>query len=130
MAKVVIGGEPIEATLPSFRELKAAWPFVAQAQAARGGADLADGVDAVLAIIAVGQVGADGPDEALSAEIIADEVKKLERRLRPNELGNLTPFVNALLVECGLAKKAEDATGEPAPAGTTDASPSPATSTV
>lgn len=92
MATVTIGGESIDVALPNFKTLKAAWPYIAAMQ----DAGPMDCVDAVLGVIAVGAVG--------QSFIVND----LEQRLIPAELAGLRPFVNALMIEAGLA-------GEPSP---------------
>lgn len=106
MAKVVIGGAPIEVALPNFKMLKQAWRHIAALQ---GQSDPMAGIEAILGVIAVGAVG-----QALSVE-------DLEARLTPAEMAGLRPFMNALMVEIGLA-------GEPAPSAEA-AMPSTATST-
>ena len=106
MATVTIGGEAIDVALPNFKALKAAWRYIATMQ---GAADPMAGVDAILGVISVGATGHD---------LTVDD---LEQRLTPTEMPGLTPFMNALMVEIGLA-------GEPAPA-TEAASPSTAIST-
>ena len=105
MATVTIGGEAISVALPNFKTLKAAWPYIAAMQ----GAGPLDCVDAILGVIAVGATG-----QGLT-------VDDLEQRLTPVELPGLRPFVNALMIETGLA-------GESAPS-LEAASPSTATST-
>jgi len=93
MAIATIGGEAIEVALPNFKTLKAAWRYIAAMQ---DNADPMAGVDAILGVISVGAVGRDLTVDAL------------EQRLSPAEMPGLTPFMNALMVEIGLA-------GEPAP---------------
>ena len=115
MAQVTIGGAAIEVALPNFKALKAAWKYIAAVQ---GEADPMAGVDAILGIIAVGAIG-----QSLT-------VDELEERLAPREMAGLRPFMNALMVEIGLAAPPEDpASGEAAPAEGA-ASPSTETSTV
>ncbi len=109
MAQVIIGGAPIEVALPNFKTLKAAWRYIAAVQ---DSTDPLDGAQAILGVISVGAVG-----ESVS-------VDQLEERLRPSELPGLRPFINALLVETGLAV----APGEAQPAEGA-ASPSTAIST-
>ena len=111
MATVIIGGEPIAVALPNFKTLKAAWSHIAVVQTET---DPVRGVEAILGVVSVGAVG-----QSLG-------VDELEERLRPSELAGLRPFLNTLLVECGLAP--DDAVGEPEPAEAA-ASPSTATST-
>jgi len=106
MATVTIGGEAINVALPNFKALKAAWRYIAVMQ---GNTDPMAGVDAILGVISVGAVGRDFT------------VDDLEQRLTPAEMPGLTPFMNALMIEIGLA-------GEPAPS-TEAASPSTAIST-
>ena len=109
MAQVIIGGEAVTVQLPNFKTLKAAWRYIAAVQ---DHADPMAGIDAILGVVSVGMVGATaGVDE-------------LEARLRPSELPGLRPFINALMVEVGLAAPP----GEAAPAKEA-ASPSTATST-
>ena len=45
MAKVTIGGEALEVSLPNFKALKAAWCFIAEVQDA---SDPLVGIDAIL----------------------------------------------------------------------------------
>ena len=113
MAKVVIGGAPIEVALPNFKMLKQAWRHIAALQ---GQSDPMAGIEAILGVIAVGAVG-----QALSVE-------DLEARLTPAEMAGLRPFMNALMVEIGLAPPEGGAPGEAAPAEGA-ASPSTAIST-
>ncbi len=113
MAQVIVGGAPIEVALPNFKALKAAWRHIAAAQ---GEADPLAGVEAILGVISVGAVGED-----LSVET-------LEERLRPAEMLGLRPFMNALLIEIGLAQPQDAASGETQPAEG-EASPSTAIST-
>jgi len=106
MATATIGGEAIEVALPNFKTLKAAWRYIGAMQ---GNTDPMAGVDAILGVVSVGAVGRD---------LTVDD---LEQRLIPAEMPGLTPFMNALMAEIGLA-------GEPAPLGE-GASPSTAIST-
>ena len=111
MASVTIGGSPIEVALPNFKTLKAAWSHIAIVQT---DTDPVRGVEAILGVVSVGAVG-----QSLSVE-------DLEERLRPSELAGLRPFLNALLVECGLASGDQPGEGAPAEAA---AIPSTAIST-
>jgi len=111
MASVIIGGEPIEVALPNFKTLKAAWSHIAIVQT---DTDPVRGVEAILGVVSVGAVG-----QTLS-------IDDLEERLRPSELAGLRPFLNTLLVECGLSSGDQPGEVEPAEAA---ASPSTATST-
>ena len=111
MASVIIGGEPITVALPNFKTLKAAWRHIAVVQT---DTDPVRGVEAILGVVSVGAVG-----QTFS-------VDALEERLRPSELAGLRPFLNTLLVECGLAPGDQPGEGRPAEAA---ASPSTATST-
>ncbi len=115
MAQVTIGGATIDVALPNFKTLKAAWRHIAAVQ---GEADPMAGIDAILGVIAVGAVG-----QTLTVET-------LEERLKPCEMSGLRPFLNALMVEIGLASPAEGASpaGEETPAQG-EASPSTAIST-
>ncbi len=114
MAQVTIGGAAIDVALPNFKALKAAWKYIAAVQ---GEADPMAGVDAILGVVAVGAVG-----QSLTLE-------ELEERLTPREMAGLRPFMNALMIEIGLAVPPEDpAPGEAAPAEGV-ASPSTETST-
>jgi hypothetical protein len=107
MAIATIGGEAITVALPNFKTLKAAWPYIAAMQ----DAGPMDGIDAILGVIAVGATDRDLTVEAL------------EEKLTPAELPGLRPFMNALMVEAGLA-------GEPTPAeADPPETPSPETST-
>jgi len=113
MAQVTIGGAAIEVALPNFKTLKAAWRHIAALQ---DEADPMAGVEAILGVIAVGAVG-----QALTVEALAE-------RLAPREMAGLRPFLNALLVEIGLAVPEDSAPGEAGPARGA-ASPSTAIST-
>lgn len=113
MAQVTIGGAAITVELPNFKALKAAWLHIAKVQ---GDVDPMDGVEAILGVVSVGAVG-----ESLSVEA-------LEERLKPSEMAGLRPFINALMVEIGLAPADGDGLGETAPAEGA-ASPSTAIST-
>jgi hypothetical protein len=113
MAKVIIGGAPIEVSLPNFKTLKAAWRHIAAVQ---GEADPMAGVEAILGVISVGAVG-----QSLTVET-------LEERLTPAEMAGLRPFMNALMIETGLASAGDPASGEARPAQG-EASPSTAIST-
>jgi hypothetical protein len=111
MADVTIGGQTFTVSLPNFKKLKAAWRFIATVQAST---DPMDSVDAILGIVSVGSASA----------ITVDE---LENALTPAEMPGLAPFVNALMVEVGLAKKPEDE--DPTAPAEETASPSTAIST-
>jgi hypothetical protein len=93
MADATIGGQTYSVSLPNFKKLKAAWQFIAEVRAST---DPMESVDAILGLISVGSASAVTVDE-------------LEEALTPAEMPSLAPFVNALLVEVGLAKKPEDA---------------------
>lgn len=113
MAEVTIGGEAITVSLPNFKALKAAWKHIAAVQAST---DPMDGIDAILGVISVGKVG----DRVT--------VDQLEEALRPTELAGLRPFMNALMVEIGLASapgeaKPEEGTASPSTATSTTSSP-------
>ena len=114
MAQVTIGGAAIEVALPNFRALKAAWKYIAAVQ---GEADPLAGVEAILGVVSVGAVG---------ASLTVDE---LEDRLQPREMAGLRSFMNALMVEIGLAAPAEDHASGEAPPAEGAASPSTAIST-
>ncbi len=110
MAEVTIGGRVRSVALPNFKKLKAAWRHIAAVQAST---DPMDSVEAILGIVSVG-----------SAEPVS--VDELEEALTPAEMAGLRPFINALMVEVGLAA------GDPAPddpLAPAPASPSTATST-
>lgn len=109
MAQVTIGGAAIDVALPNFKALKAAWPYIAALQ---GDVDPMAGVEAILGVVSVGA--------RLDPKPTIDE---LEARLTPAEMTGLRLFVNALMIEIGLAA----APGEAQPA-TGAASPSTATS--
>jgi len=114
MAQIIIGGAPIEVALPNFKALKAAWKYIAAVQ---DEGDPMAGVEAILGVVSVGAVG-----QSLSLD-------DLETRLTPGEMAGLRPFMNALMVEIGLAQPPEDSgQGEAGPAEGA-ASPSTATST-
>jgi hypothetical protein len=106
MADVTIGGRVRQVTLPNFKTLKAAWRHIAAVQAST---DPMDSIEAILGVVAVG-----------AAEPVS--VDELEEALTPAEMAGLRPFINALMVEIGLAA------GEATPAEAA-ASPSTATST-
>ncbi len=114
MAQVTIGGAAIEVVLPNFKVLKAAWSYIAAVQ---GESDPMAGIEAILGVISVGAVG------------LSLTVEDLENRLTPREMAGLRPFMNALMIEIGLAAPADDQiSGEAAPAEGR-ASPSTAIST-
>ena len=109
MAQVIIGGRAWQVSLPNFKKLKAAWRHIAAVQAS---ADPMDSVEAILGVVSVGSASAVSVDE-------------LEELLTPAEMQGLRPFINALMVEVGLA--AEDSgAGDPLAQAR---SPSTATST-
>lgn len=87
MADVTIGGQVWSVTLPNFKTLKAAWRYIAAVQAST---DPMDSVEAILGIVSVGS----------SAAVTVDE---LEEVLTPAEMPGLRPFINALMIEIGLA---------------------------
>lgn len=108
MADVTIGGRVRSVALPNFKKLKAAWRYIAAAQAST---DPMDSVEAILGIVAVGAAEPTTVDE-------------LEETLTPAEMPGLRPFINDLMVEIGLA--AEEGAADPLDPAT---SPSTATST-
>ena len=114
MAQIIIGGAPIEVALPNFKALKAAWKYIAAVQ---DEADPMAGVEAILGVISVGAVG---------QGVTIDD---LENRLTPREMAGLRPFMNALMVEIGVAQPARDPTSGEAPPAEGVASPSTAIST-
>jgi hypothetical protein len=114
MAKFTIGGEVVHTSLPSFRELEAAWPYMEQARARDG--DTMAAITAVLCVVAVGVVGAAGDDADLEPGSIDARVVALKRKLTPQELPGLHPALNELMIETGLAK----APGEAPPAEETE----------
>ena len=111
MANVTIGGDTFTVSLPNFKKLKQAWRFIAEVQAST---DPMDSVDAILGIVSVGSASAVTVDE-------------LEDALTPAEMPGLAPFVNALMVEVGLAKTPQEA--DPTQPAEDAASPSTAIST-
>ncbi len=106
MADVTIGGQVWSVSLPNFRTLKAAWRYIAAAQAS------ADPMDAIAAILGVVTVGSSVPVS----------LEALEEALRPAEMPALRPFVNALMIEIGLG-------GEEGPGDPLAHAPSPSTAT-
>jgi len=112
MAVFVIGGEAIEVSLPNWKAQKRVWP---QIEAATQNPGLIAATDAVLNLVSVG--GA--PQYS---------VEELEEKLTPAEALKLPSSINALLVEMGLAKAKDSASGEVKPAEE-GASPSTATLT-
>ncbi|HUO12654.1 MAG TPA: hypothetical protein VMU37_07850 [Caulobacteraceae bacterium] len=106
MADVIIGGRTWSVSLPHFKALKAAWRHIAALQSST---DPMESVAGVLGIVSVG-----------SATPVT--VEELEELLRPAEMQGLRAFIDALMIETGLAP------GEPTPAEAV-ASPSTATST-
>lgn len=110
MADAIIGGRAITVALPNFKTLKAAWRYIAAVQ---GEADPMAGIDAILGVISVGAVG------------LSISVAELEEQLAPAEMAGLRPFINALMVEVGLAA----APGEAGPSEGAAASPSTEIST-
>src|SRR6202007_877615 len=112
MAVFVIGGEAIEVSLPNWKAQKRGVP---QIEAATQNPGLIAATDAVLNLVSVG--GA--PQYS---------VEELEEKLTPAEALKLPSSINALLVEMGLAKAKDSASGEVKPAEE-GASPSTATLT-
>jgi hypothetical protein len=110
MADVTIGGQAWSVTLPNFKKLKAAWRYIAAVQAS---SDPMASVEAILGIVSVGSAAAVTPDE-------------LEEALVPAEMPALRGFINALMIEIGLAA-GEGASPDPLAAEA--ASPSTAIST-
>jgi hypothetical protein len=96
MADVTIGGQVWSVSLPNFKKLKEAWRHIAAVQ---GSTDPMESVEAILGVVTVGS----------SAAVTQDE---LEDVLTPGELPGLRPFINALMVEIGLAAP-EDAGADP-----------------
>ena len=114
MAQVIVGGEAIEVSLPNFKALKAAWRYIAAVQ---GESDPMAGIEAILGVVSVGKIGD------------PTTVDQLEARLKPSEIAGLRPFMNALMIEAGLASaQGPDSSGEATPAEGA-ASPSTAIST-
>ena len=113
MADVTIGGQAWSVALPNFKKLKAAWRYIAAAQAST---DPMDSVEAILGIVTVGS----------SVAVTVDE---LEEVLAPAEMPGLRPFINALMVEIGLAQPAQGPASGEAPPAEGAASPSTAIST-
>jgi hypothetical protein len=113
MAQVTIGGAAIEVDLPNFKALKAAWRYIAAIQEQT---DPMAAVDAILGVIAVGAVG-----QTLTVE-------ELEQSLTPREMAGLRPFINALMIETGLAASPEETASGEAPPAEGAASPSTETS--
>ena len=107
MADVTIGGQVWSVTLPNFKKLKAAWRYIAAVQAS---SDPMASVEAILGIVTVGAS-------------VACTVDELEEVLTPAEMPGLRAFINALMVEIGLAS------ADPDPLDPAPASPSTATST-
>jgi hypothetical protein len=105
MADVTIGGQAWSVTLPNFRKLKQAWRYIAAVQAS---SDPMASVEAILGIVTVGSA-------------VAVTVDELEEVLTPAEMPGLRGFINALMVEIGLAT--------PDPLEPAPSSPSTATST-
>src|SRR5579863_2032536 len=113
MAQITVGPTTYAVSLPNFKALKAAWKFIAAVQDA---SDPMIGVEAILGLISVGAT----PKVS---------VEELEAQLRPDQMLGLRPFVDALLIEIGLADPpGEASSGEIGPS-TEPASPSTATST-
>jgi hypothetical protein len=104
MAEVTIGAQAYSVTLPNFKKLKQAWRYIAAIQSSE---DPMDGVDAILGVICVGSATAVTVDD-------------LEEAMTPQEMQGLRPFIDALLIETGLAKKPEGAD----PLAVAEASPS------
>lgn len=114
MASIIIGGETVSVSLENYAKLKKAWKYI---EPATTNPDFVSGMDAIIGTIAVGSL----PAGASQSEIDA-QISDIESRLTGAEIPALKPFMNALLIECGLA----EAPGE-VPAVT--ASPSTETST-
>ena len=109
MAEITIGPTTYAVGLPNFKALKAAWRFIAAVQDA---ADPMVGVEAILGLISVGAT----PKVS---------VEELEEQLRPDQMVCLRPFVDALLIEIGLASPpGEDGPSEAASLSTATSTPS------
>lgn len=87
MADITIGGTVHSVSLPNFKKLKAAWRFIAAVQEAD---DPMESAEAILGLITVGA----------AKPVTLDE---LEESMTPAEMTGLRPFINALLLEVGLA---------------------------
>ena len=93
MADVTIGGQTWSVSLPNFRTLRAAWRYIATVQASD---DPMESVSAILGVVSVGSAVAVTPEA-------------LEEALTPAEMPALRAFINALMVETGLAAAPEHA---------------------
>jgi hypothetical protein len=113
MADAIIGGQVWSVTLPNFKTLRAAWRHIAAVQ---GGADPMDNVEAILGVVSVGS------RVAVTQDTLADI-------LTPAEMPALVPFLNALMVEVGLAPGGEGSADPLAAAAAPPPSHSTATST-
>jgi len=117
MASIIIGGETVSVSLENYAKLKKAWKYI---EPATTNPDFVSGMDAIIGTIAVG-LATPFPDEP-PGDPIAYRIDHIDNRLTGAEIPALKPFMNALLIESGLA----EAPGE-VPAVT--ASPSTETST-
>lgn len=112
MADVTIGGRVWSVSLPNFKILKAAWRHIAAVQAST---DPMDSIDGILGVVSVG-----------SATPVS--VEELEELLKPAEMQGLRSFIDALMVETGLAageaQPAEEAASPSTAISTTSSAPS------
>ena len=121
MATILIGGAPTSVSLENYAKLKKAWRFI---EAAQGSTDFVGGVDAIIGVIAVASLPKVAPDDVRDYEArLAAQIDDISERLTGEEIAELRPAMNALLIESGMAK----APGE-APAAATE-NPSTETST-
>lgn len=115
MAKVIIGGQPVEGHLDTFDRLERAWPHIEAVQAAFEGQAFMQAMSAMVEVIAV----ATDRDPA-----------ELKRTLKTSEFQGLRPFFNDLLVQSGAYQPGEGEAAPDAPAaGEAKAEPSTETST-
>ena len=129
MAKFTIGGEAVECALPNFLFMEAAWGYITawQGAAVNPSAGISV-VPAVLSVVTTCEGAAEGgepPDVSTDEgrEKFKARVKELKRKLKPAEIAGLTPSLNELMIEAGLAKRpGEDQPAEEAESPSTEIS--------
>ena len=113
MAQVTIGGEAVSVSLNNYKRLKQAWRYI---DAATQNPGFVPGMDAIIGAIAVGLDKPLDGEPADTAGAIAYRIDWIDENLTPLEIPGLKPFMNALLIESGLAEKPGEPVAVAAPA--------------
>ena len=108
MAKVIIGGQPVEGNLDTFERLERAWPHIEAVQTAFDGQAFMQAMSAMVEVVAV----------ATDRDPV-----ELKHTLKTSEFQGLRPFFNDLLVQSGAYLPGEDeAAADPADDRSTETS--------